>query len=303
MIVPKQIMPENNTYSFKLYYDWPALENNEIDIKDFAPSILSFWEILEEANKLVNWEKAKITIKVKATVPWSFWLDMMTVQEWVNYVVPLLTSPWMLSFVTWVQLILRLRDLIGVFRKKKEEIDSQLMFEYNDTETIFKIWAIEYKVHKQVWKMYENKKIRKNLESFVKPLENDWFNEIGIEWADFKEIITKEEKDCFLYAPNEIQANESEYIKILTISNLAFEEWNKRKLSDWNNKFFATITDERFLLKISSNAIRFAKDDRIKVKMQEKQFYTDDWLKTEYYITEMIEYTPALNQTGLFTED
>jgi len=51
---------------FNIYYEGEKFEDGKIDVKELAPSLLALGEILEEANKVVNKDKADLKIYIKA---------------------------------------------------------------------------------------------------------------------------------------------------------------------------------------------------------------------------------------------
>jgi hypothetical protein len=52
--------------NFNIYYEGEKFEDGKIDVKELAPSLLALGEILEEANKVVNKDKADLKIYIKA---------------------------------------------------------------------------------------------------------------------------------------------------------------------------------------------------------------------------------------------
>ena len=62
---------------FHIIYDGPALKNNEIDVKDLAPSLLAISDAIEEANKILNRGRAKVVLNIKASFKTgSFGVDL-----------------------------------------------------------------------------------------------------------------------------------------------------------------------------------------------------------------------------------
>lgn len=55
----------------------------------------------------------------------------------------------------------------------------------------------------------------------------------------------------------------------------------------------AKIRDSDFLLRYSNGEIRFHQNDRLKVKLHERQIIEGDKVKMEYEILEVIDYTPS----------
>ena len=62
----------NNSVSLILGFDGEALRNHEMDVKELAPALISFAEMIEEADRVLNNGEHKIDIKVKAFQPGSF---------------------------------------------------------------------------------------------------------------------------------------------------------------------------------------------------------------------------------------
>lgn len=56
-----------NKAKFNVLYDGVALENSEMDVKDLAPALLALGSLLEEINYVINKDKAKVAVNVKAS--------------------------------------------------------------------------------------------------------------------------------------------------------------------------------------------------------------------------------------------
>ncbi|MBE6440990.1 MAG: hypothetical protein E7022_01495 [Desulfovibrio desulfuricans] len=48
-------------------YDGPALDTHEMDVRELAPALLAFSDMFEEANAVLNGDRAKISLNVKGS--------------------------------------------------------------------------------------------------------------------------------------------------------------------------------------------------------------------------------------------
>jgi hypothetical protein len=58
-------------------YEGEALENNTMDVKDLAPSLLALGQMFERANSLFNRSNAEISLNIKAICLGSFNVALM----------------------------------------------------------------------------------------------------------------------------------------------------------------------------------------------------------------------------------
>lgn len=67
--------------SFQVIYDGPALAGSLIDVRDLAPALLAFGDVIEQANATINDGQAKVTLKVSASFKSGcFGIDFAVVQ-------------------------------------------------------------------------------------------------------------------------------------------------------------------------------------------------------------------------------
>ncbi|HXD25932.1 MAG TPA: hypothetical protein VN609_08360, partial [Propionibacteriaceae bacterium] len=69
-----------STADFTAAYDGEALKDHRIDVRDLAPALLAFGQLFEEANELLNRDRAQVRVKVRATGEGSFAIDLEVVQ-------------------------------------------------------------------------------------------------------------------------------------------------------------------------------------------------------------------------------
>lgn len=151
------------------------------------------------------------------------------------------------------------------------------------------------RVEKEVLKLYEDFKTRKALEKVVKtPLEEGVIEEIAFNQPGSTEFetISIDEADYFTAPDHEkTQVNLLEYDAYLSLVKISFREGNKWSVFDGANTINVLVEDEDFLQGIQDNVVLFGKGDRLKVKMRVEQSEVDKSLKTEYFITKVIEHS------------
>ena len=70
---------------FQVIYDGPALESNEMDVRDLAPALLAISDVLDEANKIVFGDKTQVQVNVKGSFKTgSFGIDFSIVQRGIE---------------------------------------------------------------------------------------------------------------------------------------------------------------------------------------------------------------------------
>jgi hypothetical protein len=84
-----------------------------------------------------------------------------------------------------------------------------------------------------------------------------------------------------------------------SIISLAFKEDNKWRLNDGTNPISATIEDKVFLDKVENNQVAFSKGDILICDVRVVQKQTDQGLKTEYTVIQVVEHRPAARQIPL----
>ena len=147
-----------NKNSLKLKYDWSAFDKgSEIDVKLLAPSLISFAEIIEESNRIINGENTTVKVTVKAHEEWSFivdlWFDMSIVESikdavnfmwwdswnWITNIVEIL---WFLWF--WWGLLYKWKDVLSFMKEYWNKKTTNL--KYQESKRTFEIWNIKVSI-------------------------------------------------------------------------------------------------------------------------------------------------------------
>ncbi len=292
--------------SFKILYDGPALDAHEMDVKELAPALLAVGELLEEANSLFYGNQSKIAVNIKAFSEGSFGVDFNFIQNTVAGLFAALSGSGInagVNLITLVGFLKTSSDSVIEFIKhlRNRKIKSITKFEVGRVRIELEGDDEILEVPENIIKLFGNFKVRKSLELIIKkPLEKDGVNEVTFSGRGQKETITKVESEYFTVPDvTETLISENEHETKLQIVSVSFREDNKWRFYDGNSTFFATILDQEFLNKISTNEEYFAKDDILATTLLTRQYSIPEGIRAEYFIKKVIGHTKAGRQIPL----
>ena len=297
--------------NFKISYDGPALASNEMDVKDLAPALLALGELFEEANRILNDEKVKTSVNIKATSPGSLNIDFSLVQDIITATKTLFNSNSVTAIVNAKELIGLLflgcgGSGVGLFKfiawLKKRKIKNITKLEDGKFKIEVEDGEIKYSNEKEI-ALFGSLSIRKKVEAIVRPLKSDGVEKIKIISASAQNTeneINKEQVEYF-NAPEveEEIIDEKEIEMSLQIVNISFQKDGKWRFSDGNATFFADILDPDFNNKVEQNEKVFAKDDLLKVRAIMIQSLSNGAIKTDYVIKKVLVHRSAAVQIKL----
>lgn len=304
-----------NKQHFRIVYDGPALQEHTMDVRDLAPALLAMGDVLEEANYVLNGERAKVSVQVKASFKTGcFPIDLDVVQSLANQIKDLLAT----HAVANAKEIL---DLLGIgaydaakgvavgacgglfalikWLRGRKPTGIELL----NNGTVRVICDNEsYETEQRVLELYRCYKLRQALEAAIlKPLEKPGIQSFAIQTTVGKFFeIERGMADWFRApAPESEDMGKTEYETNLQLVSLSFREDNKWRFSEGATTFYATIADERFLDGINKNEVSFSKGDILKAHVRKHQWLAGEELKTEYVIKEVKEHRRASVQMKL----
>lgn len=292
---------------FQIIYDGPALQNNEMDVRDLAPALLAISDVLDEANKITYGDKTEVQVNVRGSFKTgSFGIDFSVVQKGIEGFTSLFNSDQASAAANLLQILGFIGipaggiGLIGLLLKLRNRKIKKVT-KKGENKTIIEVEDEKIETHPKVLALFSNVNIRTNLQKIItEPLSREGIENFTIKKDNEVNTIKSEEKDYFKLSdipdePLKDQVREV-YLKALSV---VFVEGNKWKFSDGTNEFFATVKDEKFVKDVQGNKISFTKDDTFNVKLREKQWITDTGLKTEHEIEKVISHRSVAKQIKL----
>ncbi len=296
--------------NFQIVYDGPALENNEMDVYDLAPALMAVGQLMEETGVALYGKKLKIGVNVKGSFKtgcFGIELNAISKGDFLDIfnntsVVALATCITLLGFTakdagkSIMQFILWL---------KNRKITKTIRIEGTDNITVY-VDDDHFVIEEKALEIVRNQKIREAFEKIItKPLNKDGIDTFAITDVNNidKPIIKISKKDAIYFSMPEMgneKLTDNDTIVSLQIINACFQDGNKWKFTDGSQSFFAEIADKDFITKVNKNEAVFGKDDILKVKINLTQWLTDNGIKPEYTILEVLEHRSGQRQIDLF---
>ncbi|MBI3070307.1 MAG: hypothetical protein HYY87_03315 [Candidatus Levybacteria bacterium] len=295
----------NISEEFKIIYDGPALQNNQMDVRDLAPALLAVSDVLDEANKILNNNETKIQVNVKGSFrTGSFGVELVISQLPLDQIVAVFNSDRVnaaANLLSYVGFVIPGGGLIGLLLwlknrkiKKIENVD--------DAKTVIEVEDEEkYETSPKVIALFSNVKIRTSIQKVISdPLSREGVDTFSIKKDNDEATIKKEEKDYFKLSdvPDEVLEEKDDEVNLQAVG-ISFLEDNKWRFTDGTVTFFAEVKDEEFIKNVQESKEAFAKNDILRVILHKKQYLTDEGIKTEYTVTKILSHRSSAKQIPL----
>jgi hypothetical protein len=302
--------PEDNMADqskFQITYSGPALDANEMDVRELTPALVAVADLLEEANLIIGGGGSRVSVNVHGSFrTGSFGIDFTVIHDIYQNVMSILNSPGVAGASNLLQL-LGLRDvgkgLIGFLKKLKNREIERVEKLGKDGIRIHITREETVDIDPRVLDLYKSARIRNALDKVIaEPLGRIGIDDVEVkaENATNSLHIKKDEREYFtmpLLEDETLGENVSE--AYLHVVSLSFKTDNKWKFARGEAVFFAEIADADFLNKINRNEARFSKDDILKVELYAKDVLTERGISTEYRVLRVLEHRSAARQLKL----
>jgi len=287
-----------------LVYEGPAVESGIMDVRDLAPALLAFGNLVEAANRVVNGESATTKVQVKTVGAGSFAIGLDVTVAFVKAVRDFLAGPESTAAANLITILsgsgltigavalvklLKGRSPSGTRPKEAGRIEVEI-----DGETI--------EVDEIVARVSMDMSVRAALERVVaEPLASEGIDAVSIGPREKMERIEKAEG--FAFRPpidREAGAYEYRYRAPLSIVSLSFKQGNKWRLNDGRTTLNVTVADAIFLRRVDNSEIAFSKGDILICDVRVESRERPGGLHAEFFIEKVIEHRRPARQASLF---
>ncbi|HCM1914676.1 TPA: hypothetical protein N3A33_000513 [Salmonella enterica subsp. salamae serovar 28:r:e,n,z15] len=296
---------------FRVVYDGPALESNEMDVRDLAPALLALSDVFDEAGKVIYGKDVRVSVKVNASFrAGSFGVDLIASSSFTQHLINLLSGnaatavcnvialvgfggmvggvlkKGLMQFITWVN-GRRIKSITPL-------PDGNVAVTIDEDEQVFEILVIE---------LYKNYRLRQSLERLVyAPLEKEGIDSFAVTLDNGVSFVSISKPESALFKvdkPDDRKISESITEKALQLIDISFNEEHKWRFYDGTGSFHALVSDKKFIKDIDLQAINFAKGDILLVDLKITQHIHPGGIKTAYEVVRVKEIINPARQIDL----
>ena len=290
-------MPYKTTYKMKsiktnLIYDGEYLKHHKIDINVLAPSLLGLSSLIENVNNEINKGKSKISINVNASVEQNCFelllhFDISIIEKFKNAIFDIEIQDIETILILIFGGEISFFELIKILKGKK--IDDKNIIEKTETHTTIKGGI---KIENSTVNIYNDTKIQKSAQSFIKPLGNKGIDEIKIK----ETALSKKDYEEYIKTDlNNYEVNKIENKNITTKNLVVFRPIFSIEKKYWEFKYGDNImTVDISLTRIAQDTLERGEvriGDTYKVKLEEQEYRTATGIqKINYKIIEVLDF-------------
>ena len=301
--------------SFQVVYDGPALAGSTIDVRDLAPALLAFGDVIEQANMTLNNGQTSVALRVNASFKSGcFGIDFSVVQSLVDQLAGLLKSETVVAAKELAEQLGFIYEkgagavlgLLAVLKWLRNRKITKVVLLDNGKARI-EVDGDKLEVEQRTIALLRNFKLRKALEDAIaKPLEKDGYESVAISHKPDEGFfeITKAEGAYFVAPPPDLEELDNTVSTAnLQLVNVAFKGDNKWRFFDGSTQFHAALLDETFVHRVQSGEENFAAGDILSVKLRKRQWLEGDVMKAEYEVAEVLGHRRGMAQIPLVFTD
>lgn len=286
---------------FDMRYDGPEVESGRMNVRQLAPALLAVADLVHESSDVLYPGAPAPRVDIHATDRGSFLVDLalssssaemtqhaIAVYQTIKDKADALAVILGLTF-GGIQTALIIEG--RVIQQRTDQPDGQVTLHLADGTTLT--------IPPERADLLTRPNFWAGARSIAQPL-GEGVTSLEIRREDDLVRVTAEQKPSLERPILDPVVTESEARVILTVLQPTFAEGYKWKFSDGSTDFFASIEDHEFITSVMLGDERFGAGDRLDCNLVTRQtITTDDKLKTERAIIQVLSHTPGPHQQAL----
>jgi hypothetical protein len=288
-----------------LVYEGQEVENGRMDVRDLAPALLSFGNLIEAANRVVNGDNSVAKIQVRTVSAGSFSIGFDVAIDFLKTVRDFLSGPEATAAANLLGVLTRAGAVgvgaISLVRQLKGHTSDHARSK-SENRVEIDIEGVIIEVDEIVARVAFDSGVRAALERIVaEPLGRDGIDAVVIGIDENIERIEKAE--AYAFKPpidREGGAYEHRFRAPFSIVSLSFKQGNKWRLNDGRATLNVTVVDNDFIYRVDRSEISFSKGDILICDVRVVTREVAGGLHAEFFIERVVEQRKPLHQMLLF---
>ena len=288
---------------FRVVYEGSAVEDGEMEVAQFAPSLLALGRLLELVDAAASGDAGRVRVKVRADVRRGSF-DVGIALDFVHAVRNWLLSPDASALATLGGLIgfaglgrIGLIQLVRWLRGRKIAAkttleDGNVRIETADGDALV--------VPGPVAQVVDDPNVRQQLERFTAPLRGEGVSAIRFTTdRGAGETISSTEAHAFEAITGTEPTSQARFTATYQIKRLYFERGKKWRLSNGAQTILTEIVDDTFWHRVETAQVAFSAEDFLTCDVRMDQWLGPAGLRTEYVVERVIAHLPVPKQDRL----
>jgi hypothetical protein len=292
----------NEDFHFNIVYDGEALKEGSIDVRDLAPALLAFADIVDYGGKVVDSAAPAITVRVRADFKkGSFDVGLELAQAYDKFVT-LFSGSHVQAWATLFSLVgISGAGLLQLLKRSKGKKPKVIEIERSEKVRILFDGEEPQDIDKRIWWMFNHPSIRKAIEKVIDPLSREGIDKFEIRRNKETMLEVNKADAPYFKAPvqNDNEKTSENPNAMLVILSPSFREGNKWRVHDGRGEIWVAIEDEAFRASVQRGSEAFRKGDLLHVTLQTRQWMEGNELKAEHTIIRVHKHENRLDHPAL----
>lgn len=289
-------------------YDGPALADGTFRVRDLAPALLAFADLVERLNRLTNGRDSAVEVKLRAEPRrGSFEIDLALIVSFWQQVRDLVLGDDAQALERLLAVLVgggaagagvwKLIRAIGQQRVRRVEASGPRVVVILDDGS-------RLETADTTWRAAEDRTVRRMAVKVLAPLGQDGIDELALrdETGREGERLTREDLAVFRAAAAEDDPvlYESEHELVVTVVRPVLDESpGKWQVAYNGQRVYVAIEDEAFLRRVAQGQEAFAAGDRLRCQVRMRQRLRDGEARTEWIVLKVIDHEGPNRQPPL----
>lgn len=299
---------------FEIAFEGDPFDEGEIDVRDLAPTLLAFGNVVQSANKVLNGDRADARLKVAATDKGSFVAALTMDVGWLTDMLDAVTAnpQRVVAADQLMDLLIKAGTILGaplglfaalkaLKGQRPDKVEPR-----GDGTTEITVSQTTFVVDDRTVSLLQDLRTREAVESLATKAasiagldhlrigaDSGRNGSVRLTQNDFPSLRVPPE-------PNEPDLDIAHRDAWLKIVSVHFRDGYKWRFSDGGERpFTAEMEDVGFQNKVQEGLIALNANDAIRCRLREEQSISATNLLKSIYVEEVLEHRPGARQLGL----